>query len=113
VIDFAKSVKPSWRNELEITDVNNMYLEAGDLEAVALGRGFTWIDAGTPESMADASNFIRMIENRQGLKIACLEEIAYTNGWVSRTSLQELGKKYSKNEYGKYLLKVLEGKINY
>jgi glucose-1-phosphate thymidylyltransferase len=113
VIDFAKKVKPSWRNELEITDVNNMYLEAGDLEAIALGRGFTWVDAGTPESMAEASNFIRMIENHQGLKIACLEEIAYINGWVSRETLEELGKKYSKNDYGRYLLKVLEGRINY
>ncbi len=113
VIDFAKKVKPSWRNELEITDVNNLYREAGDLEAVALGRGFTWIDAGTPESMAEASNFIRMIENHQGLKVACLEEIAYTNGWISRESLEDLGRKYAKNEYGKYILKVLEGRINY
>jgi glucose-1-phosphate thymidylyltransferase len=113
VIEFAAKVRPSWRNELEITEVNNMYREEGDLEAIALGRGFTWIDAGTPESMAEASNFIRMIENHQGLKVACLEEIAYTNGWVSRESLEELGKKYSKNEYGKYILKVLEGRINY
>lgn len=113
VIEFAAKVRPSWRNELEITDVNNMYREESDLEAIPLGRGFTWIDAGTPESMAEASNFIRMIENHQGLKVACLEEIAYSNGWVSRESLEELGKKYSKNEYGKYILKVLEGRINY
>jgi len=113
VVKFAKEVKPSWRNELEITDVNNMYLAAGDLVAVALSRGFAWMDAGTPESMADASEFIRSVEKHQGLKIACLEEIAFRNGWIDRATLESYAKSLSKSDYGKYLNKVLEGKIKY
>jgi glucose-1-phosphate thymidylyltransferase len=113
VVEFAKNVKPSWRNELEITDVNNMYLNAGDLIAVALSRGFAWMDAGTPESMAEASDLIRSVEKHQGLKIACLEEIAFHNGWITRETLENYASKLSKNDYGKYLNKVLEGRIRY
>lgn len=113
VVEFAKKVKPSWRNELEITDVNNMYLEAGDLQAIVLSRGFAWMDAGTPESMVQATEFIRSVEHNQGLKIACLEEIAYHNGWITKASLEEFVKKYSKNDYGKYVAKILEGGIRY
>ena len=113
VVGFAKKVKPSWRNELEITDVNNMYLAEGDLEAVHLGRGFAWMDTGTPESLVESSNFISSIEKHQGLKIACLEEIAYHNGWIERAVLEEFALKYSKNDYGKYVAKVIEGRIKY
>lgn len=107
VVDFAKAVKPSWRNELEITDVNKMYLEAGDLEAVQLGRGFAWMDAGTPESLSDASAFIRSVEMHQGLKIACLEEIALSNGWLVPSDLQVFQEKYSNSDYGKYVCKLI------
>jgi len=110
VIDYAKKVKPSWRNELEITDINRMYLEDGDLEAVQLGRGFAWMDAGTPESLADASAFIRSVEMNQGLKIACLEEIALNNGWMLPSDLQIFQEKYSKSDYGKYVCKLLAEK---
>lgn len=113
VVKFAKMVKPSWRNELEITDVNNMYLAEGDLEAVHLGRGFAWMDTGTPESMMDSSNFISSVEKHQGLKIACLEEIAYYNGWIEKKVLEEFAQKNSKNDYGKYVAKVIEGRIKY
>jgi len=113
VVGFAKKVKPSWRNELEITDDNNMYLAEGDLEAVHLGRGFAWMDTGTPESLVESSNFISSVEKHQGLKIACLEEIAYHNGWIERAVLEEFAKKYSKNDYGKYVAKVIEGRIKY
>ena len=113
VIEFAQKVKPSWRNELEITDVNKMYLEAGDLEAIPLGRGFTWKDAGTPESLAEASAFIRMIENHQGLKIACLEEVAFLNGWVEREELERTSESYGNSDYGKYIKKILQEGILY
>jgi glucose-1-phosphate thymidylyltransferase len=113
VVEFAKKVKPSWRNELEITDLNNIYLELGDLVAVPLSRGFAWVDAGTPESMAEATDFIRSVEKHQGLKIACLEEIAFHNGWIDRNTLESYAKDLAKNDYGKYLKKVLEGRIRY
>jgi len=113
VVKFAKNVKPSWRNELEITDVNNMYLEEGNLVAFSLSRGFAWMDAGTPESMAEATEFIRSVEKHQGLKIACLEEIAFYNGWINRETLESYSKALAKNDYGKYLAKVLEGRIRY
>jgi glucose-1-phosphate thymidylyltransferase len=113
VVEFAKKVKPSWRHELEITDVNNMYLAAGDLQAIVLSRGYAWMDAGTPESMVQATEFIRSVEHNQGLKIACLEEIAFHNGWIDRASLEDFIKKYSKNDYGKYVAKILEGGIRY
>ena len=107
-VEFAKQVKPSWRNELEITDMNNKYLEIGDLDVVLLGRGYVWMDAGTPESLADAGNFIRSVEQYQGLKIACLEEIAYNNGWISREELETFAMKNSNNGYGKYLAWLLK-----
>jgi glucose-1-phosphate thymidylyltransferase len=112
-ISFAKEVKPSWRNELEITDVNNMFLQAGDLDAILLGRGYAWMDTGTPDSLSEASDFIRSIERHQGLKIACLEEIAFNNGWINMEVLREIVQKNAKNDYGKYLAKILEGKIKY
>jgi glucose-1-phosphate thymidylyltransferase len=113
VIEFARKVKPSWRNELEITDVNKMYLEAGDLEAIPLGRGFSWMDAGTPESLAEASSLIHMIEKHQGLKVACLEEIALRNGWVGREELERIAKSYGNSDYGKYITKILQEGILY
>lgn len=106
-VEFAKKVRPSWRNELEITDLNNMYLEKGDLDAITLGRGFVWIDAGTPQSLADASDFIRSVETYVDLKIACLEEIAYNNGWIGKEQVEDVAKKNAKNDYGKYLTKML------
>ncbi|MDD1756183.1 MAG: glucose-1-phosphate thymidylyltransferase RfbA [Methanomassiliicoccales archaeon] len=113
VIEFARRVRPSWRNELEITDINSMYLEAGDLEAIPLGRGFSWMDAGTPESLAEASSLIRMIERHQGLKVACLEEIALRNGWVGREELERIAESYGNSDYGKYISKILQEGILY
>jgi glucose-1-phosphate thymidylyltransferase len=113
VVDFAKQVKPSARGELEITDLNNMYLKDGSLDVIAFGRGFTWLDAGTHESLAEATDFVRMIEEHQGLKISCPEEIGYLNGWMSKEKLLEHAKLMQKNEYGQYLFKVAEGKIKY
>jgi glucose-1-phosphate thymidylyltransferase len=113
VVEFAKKVKPSWRSELEITDVNNLYLNSKDLEAIVLGRGFTWLDAGTPDSLAEAGLFIQSVEKHQGLMIACLEEIAYKNGWISTEQMKSIVKMYGKGDYGKYLQKVLNGKIIY
>ncbi len=107
-VEFAKRVRPSWRNELEITDMNNMYLEAGDLDVVLLGRGYVWMDVGTPESLADAGSFIRSVEQYQGFKIACLEEIAYNNGWISREELEAFALQNGNNEYGKYLARLLK-----
>lgn len=107
VIDISKSIKPSNRGELEITDVNLEYLKKKKLKTKVLGRGFTWLDTGTPESMIEASNFVSMIENRQNYKIACLEEIAYVNGWIDNAILQKSIDKLSKSEYGKYLSDLL------
>lgn len=107
VIDISKSIKPSNRGELEITDVNLEYLKKKKLKTKVLGRGFTWLDTGTPESMIEASNFVSMIENRQNYKIACLEEIAYVNGWIDDSILQKSIDKLSKSEYGKYLSDLL------
>lgn len=112
-VEFAKKVKPSGRNELEITDLNNMYLEIGDLDAITLGRGFVWLDAGTPQSLADASEFIRSVETYVDLKIACLEEIAYHNGWISKEQVEDVAKKNAKNDYGKYLTKMLRDPFNH
>lgn len=111
VVEFAKKVKPSWRNELEITDLNNMYLKQGALEAVTLGRGFVWMDAGTPRSLADASYFIRSIETFQDLKIACLEEIAYQQGWIKSEMVEEIIRLNNKNDYGKYLARMLKDPV--
>lgn len=110
VVDYAKSIKPSARGELEITDLNKIYLENGELEVTLLGQGFTWLDTGTHESLVDATNFVHTVETHSHRKIACLEEIAYLNGWISKEELQKAYELYQKNQYGKYLKDVLEGK---
>lgn len=110
VVEFAKSLKPSARGELEITDLNRLYLEKGELEVNLLGQGFTWLDTGTHESLVEATNFVYTIEIHQHRKIACLEEIAYLNGWISGEQLAEAAESMRKNEYGKYLRDVLDGK---
>lgn len=107
VIDIAKSVKPSARGEYEITDVNNRYLERGDLYVSMLGRGFAWLDTGSHDSLLEASHFIKTIELRQGLKIACLEEIAFHNGWISLRQLDEQAERQKKTGYGQYLCQIV------
>ncbi|HYP16127.1 MAG TPA: glucose-1-phosphate thymidylyltransferase RfbA [Opitutus sp.] len=107
VVALARSLKPSKRGELEITDLNRLYLEAGKLQVELLGRGTAWLDTGTHDSLLDAAQFVSVIENRQGLKIACLEEIAYRQGWIDRARLEANIKKLGKSSYGAYLLKVL------
>jgi len=109
VIDIAKKVKPSHRGELEITCVNNAYLEAGELNVEVLGRGFAWLDTGTHESLLEAAQFVETIEKRQGYKVACLEEIAYNNDWLTKEQVQAAGKLMSKNSYGQYLLEISKG----
>ena len=104
VVQMAKQVQPSARGELEITSINQAYLERGDLDVELLGRGFAWLDTGTHESLLEAGMFVETIEKRQGFKIACLEEIAYNNGWLSKEDLQRIGQQLSKNSYGQYLL---------
>ena len=106
VVEIAKKVKPSHRGELEITSVNQAYLERGDLNVELLGRGFAWLDTGTHESLLDAAQFVETIEKRQGFKIACLEEIGFNNGWLTKEKLKELGEVRSKNGYGQYLLRL-------
>jgi glucose-1-phosphate thymidylyltransferase len=106
VVEIAKSIKPSWRGELEITDVNKEYLKMGKLKVIPLGRGFAWLDTGTPESFLEAANFVVTIQKRQGFYIACLEEIAYRMGFITKEELLELGKKMEKTEYGKYLIEI-------
>lgn len=113
VCEFAKQVKPSHRDELEITDLNRMYLEDGTLDVVTLGRGYAWLDTGTVDSLADATEFVKVIENRQGIKIAAIEEIAYKNGWIAKNKLIESADLYGKSTYGTHLRKVAEGKIMY
>lgn len=110
VVDFAKTIKPSKRGELEITDLNQLYLEDGTLDVQLLGQGYTWLDTGTHESLAEATDFVKTIETHQHRKIACLEEIAYKNEWISRDQMEEACELYSKNQYGRYLRDVLEGK---
>lgn len=107
VIEIAKQVKPSHRGELEITSINQIYLERGDLNVSLLGRGFAWLDTGTHESLLEAAQFVETIEKRQGYKIACLEEIAYRNGWLSSVEIEIAAKALSKNSYGKYLADLL------
>lgn len=106
VVQMAKKVKPSDRGELEITTLNQMYLERGDLNVELLGRGFAWLDTGTHESLLEAAMFVETIEKRQGYKIACLEEISWNNGWITRKQLFDSGKKLEKNSYGKYLMNM-------
>lgn len=108
VIQIAKQVKPSERGELEITTVNQMYLERGDLNVELLGRGFAWLDTGTHESLLEAGMFVETIEKRQGYKIACLEEIAYNNNWLTKEDLKRISKQLSKNSYGQYLQELIE-----
>ncbi len=113
VVKKAKEIKPSPRGELEITDLNCIYLNEGNLEVETLGRGYTWLDTGTHESLNSASSFVEMIENHQGLKVGCIEEIAYRNGWMTREQLETSANTLSKNQYGKYLIKILNEKILY
>ncbi len=108
VIDIAKSIKPSWRGELEITDVNKEYLNKKKLRVKLLGRGFAWLDTGTHLSLIEASEFIATVEKRQGLKIACIEEIAYQNKWINKEQIKQLAKPLLKSGYGEYLLKLLK-----
>ena len=108
VVQIAKRVKPSPRGELEITSVNKTYLDRGDLNVELLGRGFAWLDTGTHESLLEAGHFVETIEKRQGYKIACLEEIAFHNGWLGKDDLRRIGQSLSKNAYGQYLLELLE-----
>ena len=110
VLDIAASIKPSHRGELEITDVNNVYLKQGQLKVELMGRGMAWLDTGTHESLLEAGQFIATIEKRQGLKVACPEEIAFRRGYINRTQLEELAQALKKNEYGRYLLQLLESK---
>jgi glucose-1-phosphate thymidylyltransferase len=113
VISLAKEVKPSIRGELEITSINEAYLKMGELDVALLGRGFTWLDTGTHQSLVDATNFVRTIEDHQGIKISAPEEIAYINGWITKEHLLKCGQKLSKTGYGQYLIKVATGKIQY
>ena len=110
VVEFAESLKPSKRGELEITDLNRIYLERGDLNVELLGQGFTWLDTGTHESLADATNFVKTLETHQHRKIACLEEIAYLNGWITREDVMRVAEQLRKNQYGQYLRDIIEGK---
>ncbi len=110
VVSYAKNLKPSARGELEITDLNRIYLENNALNVELLGQGFTWLDTGTHESLVDATNFVKTIETHQHRKIACLEEIAYLNGWISREDVMKVYEEVKKNQYGQYLLDVLDGK---
>jgi glucose-1-phosphate thymidylyltransferase len=110
VVEMAKKVKPSHRGELEITTLNQMYLERGALNVELLGRGFTWLDTGTYESLLEAAMFVEIIEKRQGYKIACLEEIAWNNGWLSNEQVMQTAKVLSKNSYGQYLMDLIENK---
>ena len=111
VAEYASSLKPSARGELEITDLNRIYLEKGSLNVELLGRGYAWLDTGTVDSLLEASSYVSVIENRQGTKIAALEEIAYNNGWIDVETLKEAARKYGKSPYGKHLMNVAEGKI--
>ncbi|MCI8377923.1 MAG: glucose-1-phosphate thymidylyltransferase RfbA [Lachnospiraceae bacterium] len=113
VVKKAKQVKPSARGELEITDLNKMYLEDGTLDVITLGRGYAWLDTGTMDALADATEFVRVIENRQGIKISAVEEIAYKNGWIDKEKLLVSANQYGKSNYGKHLKQVAEGKILY
>lgn len=110
VVEYAKNLKPSKRGELEITDLNRIYLEMNELNVEVLGQGFTWLDTGTHESLVEATNFVKTVETHQHRKIACLEEIAYLNGWISKEDLTKAYEELKKNQYGQYLKDVLDGK---
>ncbi|MEC1719107.1 glucose-1-phosphate thymidylyltransferase RfbA [Schinkia azotoformans] len=113
VVDIAKNVQPSARGELEITSINEAYLNLGELEVELLGRGFTWLDTGTHQSLVEATNFVKTVEEHQGIKIAAPEEIAYINGWITKEQLWDCGEKLSKTGYGQYLMRVANGQIQY
>ena len=108
VVEVAKNIKPSSRGELEITTVNQEFLNDGGLKVQLLGRGFAWLDTGTHDSLSEASTFVEVIEKRQGLKVACLEEIAFRKGWIDAVKLKELAAPMIKNQYGQYLLKLIK-----
>ena len=111
VVEYAKRLKPSARGELEITDLNRIYLEKGELNVEILGQGFTWLDTGTHDSLVEATNFVRTVETHQHRKIACPEEIAYLNGWITKEQLLALYEPMKKNQYGQYLKDVVDGKF--
>ena len=113
VVKYAKEMKPSARGELEITDLNRVFLELGDLDVKLLGRGFAWLDTGTMDSLIEAGQFVQMVEKRQGIKISAIEEIAYKNGWITKEKLLESAERYGKSTYGQHLRKVAEGLIQY
>lgn len=113
VAKMAHKVKPSDRGELEITSLNQMYLANGNLDVITFGRGFTWLDTGTHESMADATAFVKMIEEHQGLKVSCIEEIAFNNGWITKEELLKAAEPMKKNQYGQHLINVANGKVRY
>ena len=113
VVEYAKKVKPSKRGELEITDLNRIYLEDGSLNVKLLGRGFAWLDTGTMDSLVEASDFVQMIQTRQGIEISAPEEIAFINGWITKEKLLESANRYGKSPYGEHLKKVAEGKVFY
>ncbi len=109
VVEFARNLQPSSRGELEITDLNRIYMEAGDLHVEQMGRGYAWLDTGTHDTLLEASEFVRVLQNRQGIQIACLEEIAYSQGWISRDAARAAGERFGKTAYGRAILKVVEG----
>ena len=109
-VEYAKQLKPSKRGEYEITDLNKIYLANGNLHVEILGQGFTWLDTGTHDSLVDATNFVKTVENHQHRKLGCLEEIAYFNGWISKDRLWKLAELMLNNEYGKYLKDIIDGK---
>ena len=113
VCEYAKALEPSPRGELEITDLNRIYLENGKLDVITLGRGYGWLDTGTVDSLTEAAEYVKVIETRQGLKIACLEEISYKNGWIDKKTLMESAEQYGKSPYGQHLRNVAEGKVIY
>ena len=113
IVEYAKSIKPSARGELEITDLNRIYLEKGNLNVVTLGRGYAWLDTGTMDALSEATEFIKVVENRQGIQISAIEEIAYRNKWITKDQLLEHAARYGKSPYGAHLKQVADGRILY